>query len=152
MTHGSAWAALILRLTVGTIYVMHAWMAVAVVTPNAMAAFVVRMGVPAYAVPVVVWYTIAAHAVGGALMIIGLWTRAAAVANLPIMLAALAVLHYPQGFFMTGVVADRSTGRIVVAGYEFALLVLATTAALALIGAGAFSIDHAKRSSPGRRR
>lgn len=152
MTHGTAWAALILRLTVGAIYVMHAWMAYAVVTPKGMAGHILRMGFPPDVVPVLVWYTIVAHAVGGALMIVGLWTRAAAVANLPIMLVAVGVLHYPQGFFLTGVVADPATGRIVVAGYEFALLVLATTAALALIGSGALSIDHTMRGGPGRRR
>jgi putative oxidoreductase len=152
MTHGSAWAALILRLTLGAIYVMHAWLALSVLTPSGMASVILRMGVPASLLQVFVWYTIVAHAVGGALMIVGLWTRAAAVVNLPVMIVALALVHYPQGFFLTAVVADRAAGRLAVTGYEYALLVLAATAALALVGSGTFSIDHAMRGNPGRRR
>ena len=152
MTYGAAWGALILRVTLGAIYVMHAWTALAVITPKGMGSLIVRIGVPPNLVRILVWYTIVAHGVGGALMIVGLWTRAAAVANLPIMLVALAAVHYPQGFFMRGLVADPATGRIGVVGYEFALLLVAGTAALALIGSGALSVDHAMRAAPGRRR
>ena len=75
----------------------------------------------------------------------------AAVLNIPIMLCAMFLIHLSQGFFMNGVIVDAGAGRAVAAGYEFSLLVLGCTVAVALIGAGPFSIDS-RRSMPGRRR
>jgi putative oxidoreductase len=146
MTNGAAWGVLVLRIVLGVILVMHGYTAFMTFTPRGVAGLVVRMGFPSWTAMPLAWYLIVVHAVGGALIVIGLWTRLAAVLNLPIMLAAVLLLHWPQGFLMRAMVSD---GRASVIGYEFALLVLACTLAITLIGAGPFSFDGRR---PGRRR
>jgi putative oxidoreductase len=146
MTNGAAWGVLLLRIALGVILVMHGYAAVMTFTPRGVAALVTRIGFPAWTAMALAWYLIVVHAVGGALIVLGLWTRLAAVLNVPVMLAAVVLLHWPQGFFMRAVVSE---GRPTVVGYEFALLVLACTLAVALIGAGPLSFDGRR---PGRRR
>jgi len=151
MTHGAAWGALVLRVLLGVILVMHGYEALVLLGPGDIARTLVRHGVPPTVVPLVVWYTIAVEIVGGALILVGLSTRLAAVLNVPIMLGVLLLVHGPQGFFMKGAITDAAAGRAAAVGYEFSLLVLACTIAVALIGPGPYSIDS-RRHTPGRRR
>jgi putative oxidoreductase len=150
MTHGAAWGALVLRVVRGLVFVMHAYELGALLGPRDLTRTIVGQGIPRGVVPVIVWYTILAQLAGGALLIVGLWTRLAAVLNLPILLGSLVLLHLPQGFFMRAAVRD-SSGRATVVGYELSLLVLACTIAVALLGAGPYSLDD-RRLRPGRRR
>ena len=150
MTNGAAWGVLVLRIVLGLVLVMHGYLAYAVLGPRGAAGYLVRMGFPAPTLLPLAWYLIVVHLVGGALIIVGLWTRTAALLNIPIMASATALLHWPEGFFMRAVVADTAGGKATTFGYELSLLVLACTVAVALIGAGPFSIDRA-RSAPGRR-
>jgi putative oxidoreductase len=138
-----AWGTALLRVWLGVLFVMHGYLGLAVLGPETIAGYTTRMGFPASAGPALAWYLIAAHTVGGALLVIGLWTRVAALANLPIMAAAVFLLHMPQGFFMNGIIVDAAAGRAVAGGYEFTLTVLVATLAVMLLGAGALSLDHA---------
>jgi putative oxidoreductase len=146
MTNGAAWGVLVLRIVLGIVLVMHGYLAVTTYSPRGVAGLVTRIGYPAWTALPLAWYLIAVHLVGGALIVIGLWTRLAAVLNIPVMLSAVALLHWSQGFFMRATVTD---GRTSVLGYEFSLLVLGATVAIALIGPGPFSLDGRR---PGRRR
>jgi putative oxidoreductase len=150
MTNGAAWGALVLRVVLGIVFVMRGYAALAIVGPSAVAGYTIRMGFPPGIAPLLVWYLVLVHTIGGALIAVGLWTRVAAVLNIPIMLCAVLLLHWPQGFYLTGVIVDAPAGRTSVAGYEYALLVLACVVAVALTGPGPFSIDS-KRHAPGRR-
>jgi putative oxidoreductase len=151
MTNGAAWGVLILRVVLGVILAMHAYLAFAIIGPTATAGYMPRMGFsPQFAAPLA-WYLIVAHAVGGALIVVGLWTRLAAFANIPVVASAVALLHWPQGFYMRGVVVDASAGTARAIGYEFPLLVLACLVALALIGGGPLSVDRARQAPGGRR-
>jgi putative oxidoreductase len=85
------------------------------------------------------------HSIGGILLILGLWTRWAAAAQLPIMASALFLHHLKQGFFLTGVVVDPGKGVAIAAGYEYTLLVLAATVTLVLAGGGALAVDRRGR-------
>ena len=146
MTNGAAWGVLVLRIVLGVILVMHGSMVFSTYTPRGAASLVTRIGYPPWSALILAWYLIVVHVVGGALIVVGFWTRLAAVLNLPIMASAVLLMHLSQGFFMRGVVSD---GRTSVVGYEFSLLVLACTIAIALIGPGPFSIDGRR---PARRR
>ena len=129
--------ATLLRLILGVIYVMHGYLAAFVYGPAGAAALMGNvMGLPAPGV--LVWYLILAHLVGGAMLIVGLWTRWAALANVPVMLSAVLLLHLRQGFFMSGRV-NEATGQVQVIGVEFALLVLVATLAQVFLGGGAFA-------------
>jgi putative oxidoreductase len=133
------WGVLLLRLVIGAVYVMHGYLALALLGPHTLAGYIARMGYPSALGTVLAWYLIAAHLVGGVFIIIGLWTRWAALANIPPMASAVLLLHLPQGFFM------KPLSPTSVGGYEFSLTVLVATIALVFLGSGAVSIDSARR-------
>ena len=68
---------------------------------------------------------------GGALIALGLVTPFAAAALIAVMTAAVLTVHLPKGFFNTA------------GGYEFNLVMVAALFALAGVGAGDWSLDHA---------
>ncbi|MGH7312008.1 MAG: DoxX family membrane protein, partial [Candidatus Rokuibacteriota bacterium] len=111
-----AWGLAILRVALGVIFVMHGYYAFAVLGPARTADYIVRLGNPPAVGTPLAWYLIIAHVLGGLLLVLGLWTLVAALAQVPIMAAALFLLHAPQGFFMR--VAETPDGRATVAGYE----------------------------------
>jgi putative oxidoreductase len=121
-----SYGATVLRLALGAIYVMHAYLGAFVYGPAGMASFQRSQGLPFPEVGA--WYVILAHGLGGLALILGVLVRWAALVNIPIMAGALFVVHLRQGFFMS-----RE------GGYEYVLLVLAATIAQALLGAGAFT-------------
>lgn len=67
--------------------------------------------------------------IGGIALIFGLLTRVLGVLFAIDMLGAMVFVHLAAGFFLPE-------------GYEFTLILFASSAALALIGAGAWSADH----------
>ena len=147
-TGAAAWGAALLRLVLGIIFAMHGYYALAVLGPGTAAGYVVRMGYPAALGMALAWYLIVIHGVGGLLLIVGLWTRIVAILQVPIMASAFFLLHLAQGFFMSATLIDSPAGpRAVPAGYEYSMLVLAATLALALLGPGACSLDE-RRATP----
>jgi putative oxidoreductase len=126
----------VLRVTLGVIFAMHGYLAAAVIGPAGIAGYTARMGYPAALGPALAWYLILAHGIGGILLVLGVATRWAALAQLPIMLSALLLHHLQQGFFLTGIVVDAAAGRAIAGGYEYVLLVVAATVTLVLAGGG----------------
>jgi putative oxidoreductase len=122
-----SYGATVLRLFLGVIYLMHAYLAAFVYGPRGMIAFQTAKGLPFPEIGT--WYLIVAHGLGGICLLLGLLVRWAALVNLPIMLGAVVFVHLKQGFFM---------GKE--GGYEYALLVLGATIAQAFLGAGAFTL------------
>jgi putative oxidoreductase len=131
----------LLRVVLGLIYLMHGYLALVLVGPGGFGSYAARMGYPVALAPLLAWYLIAAHLVGGALLVVGLWTRWAALAQLPIMASALFLLHFGQGFFLRGIALDQAAGQVMVGGMEYDLLVLVATVTLVLTGAGALGLD-----------
>jgi putative oxidoreductase len=68
---------------------------------------------------------------GGMLLALGLFVPFAALAIVAAMTVAIALVHWPKGFFNGG------------GGYEFNLLIAASSVALAALGGGRFSLDRA---------
>jgi len=122
-----SYGATVLRLFLGVIYLMHAYLAAFVYGPRGMIAFQTAKGLPFPEIGT--WYLIVAHGLGGICLLLGLLVRWAALVNIPIMLGAVVFVHLKQGFFM---------GKE--GGYEYALLVLGATIAQAFLGAGAFTL------------
>ena len=121
----------ILRIVVGLVFVMHSYLALFRFTPAEQAAFMASLGLPA---PVLMaWIVVIVQGLGGIMLIVGLWTRWAAVCNAVIILGALLKIHLAQGFFLK----VMKTGTV--GGFEFALLLLAATVALILTGGGALA-------------
>jgi putative oxidoreductase len=145
MTFSQGIGVALLRATLGVIFLLHGHLALNVLGPQALAGYTTRMGYPAALGPALAWYLILAHTIGGILLIIGLWTRWAAAAQLPIMASALFLHHLRQGFFLTGIVVDPAKDVAIAGGYEYTLLVLAATVTLVLTGGGALGIDRRGR-------
>jgi putative oxidoreductase len=122
----AAYGAMLLRVILGIVYVMHAYLAVAVYGPSGMVAYQVKAGVPFP--EIATWYLILAHGVGGIFLVLGIFTRWAALANVPAMLGALLFVHLKNGFW-----AHQN-------GYEYVLVLLVATVAVAMIGGGALSL------------
>ncbi|MBI4635455.1 MAG: DoxX family protein [Candidatus Rokubacteria bacterium] len=135
------WGLALLRVTLGLIFVMHGYSTWAGPGPGETAGVVTAIGYPAALSTALAWYLILAHLGGGVLMILGIWARMAALLNVPIMASAVFLVHWQQGFFLRGVIVDAAAGRAFAGGYEFALLVLAVTLVVALLGPGSLSLE-----------
>jgi putative oxidoreductase len=123
----------------GVVYIAHAYYVYDVLTVDALAAMInKRLGMPVG--DFVTTYLLFAHVVGGALMILGAFTRWAAMANLPILVGAVLLFHFQEGFFLHGVIVDAARGKTDVAGYEYPLVVLAATLAQCFLGSGALGL------------
>ena len=126
------YAALLLRLSLGLLFLAHAGLKFFVFTPAGTAKFFDSVGLP----PALAYLTIAVEVLGGVALILGLWTRIAAVVLLPILLGAIFTVHGAAGFFFT----NAHGGWEYPAFWSVALIVQA------LLGDGAFALrvssDH----------
>ncbi len=68
---------------------------------------------------------------GGALVLLGLFTPVGAALIVATMVVAIVKVHAPKGFFIQN------------GGYEYNLVLLVAALTLAATGAGAYSVDHA---------
>ena len=80
----AAWAALILRLALGVMFIAHALLKLFVFTLPGTAQFFGSLGLP----PAIGYVTFAAELVGGILLVLGIRTRYVAAALIPILLGA----------------------------------------------------------------
>jgi len=121
-------APLILRLTLGVIFIGHGWGKLfGEGNPAGFAGWLGSMGLePSYLLAVAAGL---AETLGGALLIAGLFTRAAASSLVVVMLVAIGFVHLDAGMFGKG-------------GYEFQLLLLAGVVSLLIQGAGKHSVDE----------
>jgi putative oxidoreductase len=120
------YGATVLRIVLGVVYIMHAYLAAFVFGPSGMVRYQAARGIPFPEIGT--WYLIIAHGLGGIFLILGILVRWAALVNIPVMAGAVFFVDLKQGFFM---------GKE--GGYEYALVVLCATIAQAFLGAGAFT-------------
>ena len=131
--------ATVLRVMLGVVFIAHGYYVYDVLTSDALAAMLNRrLGMPVG--DYLTSYLLLAHVGGGVLLILGVFTRWAAMANLPVMLGAVVLFHFEQGFFLHGVIVDAARGKADVAGYEYPLFVLAATLAQCFLGTGALGL------------
>jgi putative oxidoreductase len=121
------------------VYIAHAYYVYDVLTVDALSETINRRLGTAVG-DYVTTYMLFSQVVGGALMILGIFTRWAAMANLPIMVGAVLLVHFHEGFFLRAVILDAPRGKTDVVGYEYALVVLAATLAQCFLGTGALGL------------
>ena len=120
------YAAFVLRLSLGALFLAHAWLKIFVFTPAGTAHFFASLGLP----PALAYVTMAWEVVGAVALIVGVWPRLAAVALVPVLLGAILSVHGPAGFFFT-----NPNG-----GWEFPALWIVGLLALAATGDGALAL------------
>jgi putative oxidoreductase len=121
-------AALILRVTMGALFLAHAWLKIAVFTPSGTAGYFASLGLPG----ALGYLTIAAELLGGLALIAGVWTRAVSLALVPVLLGAAWFGHGSAGFFFS------NEGG----GWEYPAFWAVALVVQALLGGGAWSLDH----------
>ena len=120
------YAALILRVSTGALFVIHGGLKLFVFTPAGTAGFFASIGLPGP----LAYLTIAAEILGGVLLIAGLWTRWVSLALVPVLLGAAWFAHASAGFIFS------NAGG----GWEYPAFWAVVMVALALLGDGAFSL------------
>ncbi len=130
------WGPTLLRVVVGLISLAHGTQKLFGDGFDGVAGMMEGLGVPAPALAAVA--LILTEVVGGAALILSLFTRLTAVPLAFSMLVATVLVHLPNGFF-------SSSG-----GVEFTLLLTVACVALALMGSGKASLDRflARRGIP----
>lgn len=93
--------------------------------------FTTQMGIPA----VIAFLVIVGEFFGGLSLVIGFLTRFCAASIGVIMAGAVVLVHLPNGLFMNWF--GNQAGE----GYEYHLLALGLSAALAILGGGRWSVD-----------
>ena len=121
------WGIAIIRVVVGIVFLMHGGQKLFVWGFGGVAAFMGRVGIPAPMLAAVVVTLV--EFLGGLGLVLGLFTRWLAIPLAIDMLVAISAVHLRGGFFLPN-------------GYEFALTLLATNAALAFLGSGEVSVDN----------
>ena len=119
------YAALLLRLTLGAVFIAHALVKLLVFTLPGTASFFVQHGFPgwtAYAV-------FLAELLGGIALVAGVYTRAIALALVPVMLGAFTV-HWPNGWYF-----GAPNG-----GWEYIAVLIAALFVQAALGDGPFAL------------
>ena len=132
-TRTAPYAALLLRLTLGTMFVAHALLKVFVFTLPGTVQFFESLGLPA----ALAYITVAAELVGGVLLILGIGSRWVAVALIPFLLGA-AWVHLGNGWLFS---APKG-------GWEYPVFLTIATAVQALLGDGAFALGNRFANRP----
>jgi putative oxidoreductase len=91
------YAALLLRISLGALFLAHAALKFFVFTPEGTAKFFAGVGMP----PELAYVVIAAETLAGMALILGIWTRLVAIAATPILLGAIFSVHAAAGFFFS---------------------------------------------------
>jgi putative oxidoreductase len=125
-TRTAPYAALLLRLVLGGLFLAHASLKIFIFTPAGTAGFFASLGLPGW----LAYITIGWELLGAVALIVGVAPRAAALAMVPVLLGAIVTVHGAAGFFFT-----NPNG-----GWEFPALWIVALIAQALIGDGAFAL------------
>ncbi|MBL8036870.1 DoxX family protein [Nitrospira sp. CMX1] len=132
-----SWAGFILRVGLGVVIFTHGaqklfgWFG-GNGFEGTMGFFTQKMGLPW----LVAWLVIIGESLGSLGLIAGLLTRFTAASFIVIMIGAIAMVHWPQGFFMNWF--GQQPGE----GFEYHLLVIAMSAALVVSGGGRWALDN----------
>jgi putative oxidoreductase len=123
------WGLTVLRVVVGIVFLVHGGQKLFFMGFGGVAGFLGSLGVPAPGLFAVIVTLV--ELLGGLALILGLFTRVVAVLLAVDMLVATLTVHLPNGFFVSA------------GGYEFTLVLLAASVALAVAGPGEAALDKA---------
>ncbi|MDO8985353.1 DoxX family protein [Cypionkella sp.] len=90
-------AALILRVSLGALFLAHAGLKIFVFTPAGTAGFFQSIGLPGP----LAYLVILLEVLGGLALIAGYRTRTVSLVLIPVLLGAIVTVHFAAGFFFT---------------------------------------------------
>ena len=120
------YGALLLRLTLGVLLLAHFALKFFVFTPAGTAQFFGSLGLP----PALAYLTMLVEAIGGIALLLGVWTRLAALMAVPVLLGAIIFVHLQNGFLFSA-----PNG-----GWEYPAFWAVALVVQALVGDGAFAL------------
>jgi putative oxidoreductase len=120
-------AALLLRVSLGVLFLAHVGLKIFVFTPAGTAKFFASVGMP----PELAYVVIPAEVLAGIALILGVWTRFVAIAATPILLGAIFTVHGAAGFFFS-----NPHG-----GWEYPAFWTVALVVQALLGDGAYALS-----------
>ncbi|UFZ03985.1 DoxX family protein [Bradyrhizobium ontarionense] len=129
------YAALLLRLTLGGLFLAHASLKLFVFSPAGTAKFFGSIGLP----PELAYLVITSEILAGIALILGIYTRWVALAAVPILLGAIFTVHGAAGFFF-----NNPKG-----GWEYPAFWAVTLVIQALLGDGAYALGGLRASLAG---
>jgi putative oxidoreductase len=124
-TASADYAALTLRVSLGTLLIAHALLKINVFTVPGTVAYFATLGLP----PMAAYLTIAGELLGGTALLLGIYTRLTALAVVPILVGA-AWAHSGNGWVFTS-----PNG-----GWEFPAFLVMAALVQAMLGSGAYAI------------
>lgn len=119
-------AALILRVTNGVLFLLHAGLKLFVFTPAGTVGFFESIGLPGF----LAYIVIAAELLGGVALILGYKTRIVSLGLILVLLGAIFTVHLSAGFFFS-----NANG-----GWEYPAFWAVTLLVLSLLGDGAYAL------------
>jgi putative oxidoreductase len=125
-TRTTPYAALVMRLSLGILFLAHFGLKFFVFTPAGTAKFFASLGLPGG----LAYLTMAVELIGAIALILGIYARIVAVVLIPVLLGAIVTVHGPAGFFFT-----NPNG-----GWEFPAFWIVGLIVLALTGDGKFAL------------
>lgn len=129
-TDNAALAALVLRVTLGILFLAHAWLKVFIFTPAGTAGYFESLGFPA----VLAYLVIIAELGGGIALILGVYSRAVSLSLVPILLGSIYAPHGAAGFIFS------NEGG----GWEFPAFWAIALVVQALLGNGSFALGGSR--------
>ena len=124
-TNTAPYGALVLRVSLGVMFIAHALLKLFVFTLPGTVKFFETVGYPGF----IAYVVFAAELAGGALLVLGVYTRWVSLALIPVLLGA-ALVHAPNGW-----VFSAPNG-----GWEYPVFLAVAALAQALIGDGALAL------------
>ena len=123
------YAALLLRIALGVLFLAHGLLKLLVFKPAGTAGYFRSLGLPGF----VGYLTMAAEIGGGALLILGIATSLVALALVPLIVGTIVIVHGSKGWMFS------NEGG----GWEYPAFWAVTLIVQAMLGSGAYSLGPA---------
>jgi putative oxidoreductase len=120
------YAATLLRVALGLLFLAHAGLKIFVFTPAGTAQFFGSLGLP----PALAYLIIAIELIGGIALVLGVYSRIAALVLIPGMVGAIVTVNGAAGFFF-----NNPNG-----GWEYPAFWIVGLVVAALLGDGAYAL------------
>ncbi len=126
----AAYAALVLRVALGVMFLAHGLLKLVVFTPAGTAGFFESIGLPGILGHLTLW----AEIIGGILLIVGIGSRWVAAALIPVLIGSIAFAHWDAGWLFS------NEGG----GWEYPAFLIAASVAQVLLGDGAYALRNVR--------